>query len=118
MYELFTINVIIILLDIALLALEYRGLRTLERAFKSFIYSVKLKLEFAVLGKLVNLVQSSTRTLSSTLADVDSFVSPARTNSEATPSQNDQMPEWVAKLETHPVVHVEHAPAQRSPFFA
>ncbi|EXJ75488.1 uncharacterized protein A1O5_02184 [Cladophialophora psammophila CBS 110553] len=103
MWELLTINAIIILMDIALLSLEYKGLRTMERAFKSFIYSVKLKMEFAVLGKLVNLVQSSTRALSNALADVDSF----RTPSTATHSQqNDQMPDWMAKLESRPI-HIE-----------
>ncbi len=105
MWELFTINAIIILMDIALLALEYKGLRSLERAFKSVIYSVKLKMEFAVLGKLVNLVQSSTRTLSATLGDVDSF----RTPSTAVDStRDDRMPDWLVKVEAHPV-HVEHA---------
>ncbi|OQV05748.1 hypothetical protein CLAIMM_10426 [Cladophialophora immunda] len=109
MWELFIINAIIILMDIALLSLEYKGLRTMERAFKSFIYSVKLKMEFAVLGKLVNLVQSSTRTLSNALADVDSF----RTPSSAHSQPNDQMPDWMAKLESRPV-HVEHVEPHRT----
>lgn len=105
MWELFTINAIIIVMDIGLLALEYRGLRALERAFKSFIYSVKLKMEFAVLGKLVNLVQSSTRTLTATLGDVDSFRTPSTAASQP---HDDRMPDWLAKVESRPV-HVEHA---------
>jgi len=104
MWELFTINAIIIIMDIGLLALEYRGLRSLERAFKSVIYSVKLKMEFAVLGKLVNLVQSSTRTLSATLGDVDSFRTPSTAVAQ---TRDDRMPDWLVKAESHPV-HVEH----------
>jgi len=105
MWELFTINAIIIVMDIGLLALEYKGLRALERAFKSFIYSVKLKMEFAVLGKLVNLVQSSARTLSATLGDVDSFRTPS---TAAEQTLDDRMPDWLVKVESHPV-HIEHA---------
>ncbi|KAJ5190866.1 uncharacterized protein N7498_009851 [Penicillium cinerascens] len=58
MYELLTINFVIILLDIALLALEYLGYYSLQTTLKSMVYSIKLKLEFGVLGKLVSLVQT------------------------------------------------------------
>ncbi|KAJ9610190.1 hypothetical protein H2200_004967 [Cladophialophora chaetospira] len=105
MWELFTINIIIVIMDIGLLALEYKGLRALERAFKSFIYSVKLKMEFAVLGKLVNLVQSSARTLSATLGDVDSFRTPSTAVEQ---THDDRMPDWLVKVESHPV-HIEDA---------
>ena len=71
---LFLINVLIILMDIGLLVLEYRNLYALERAWKPFIYSVKLKLEFVILGKLVDLVQSNKRNLSASLMDVNSMV--------------------------------------------
>ncbi|KIX98529.1 uncharacterized protein Z520_05830 [Fonsecaea multimorphosa CBS 102226] len=53
MWQLFTINIVIICLDIALLVIEYRNLHIPEVAFKGFCYSVKLKLEFGVLSKLV-----------------------------------------------------------------
>lgn len=55
MYELLSINFIIILLDSSLLVLEYWNLYYLQVSFKSLVYSVKLKLEFAVLGKLVSI---------------------------------------------------------------
>ncbi|OAG42660.1 hypothetical protein AYO21_03245 [Fonsecaea monophora] len=57
MWQLFIINVVIIVLDIALLVLEYRNLHVPEVAFKGFCYSVKLKLEFAVLSKLVEVAR-------------------------------------------------------------
>ena len=50
-YQLFSINIIIVILDIALLAIEYKNLHIFEQCVKSFVYSVKLKLEFAILGK-------------------------------------------------------------------
>jgi hypothetical protein len=73
-WQLFTINVIIIAMDIALLVLEYRNLRVLEQAFKVVIYSIKLKLEFAILGKLVELVQQNGRSLSNAMLDIDTKV--------------------------------------------
>jgi len=106
MWELLSINVIIILMDIALLTLEYNKLRAMERAFKSVIYSVKLKLEFAVLGRLVDLVQSSHRTLSDAFADVNSFVDNSRPLSNTQSSspvmtrrKSETVPDWMAKLE-------------------
>ncbi|KAF2501438.1 hypothetical protein BU16DRAFT_199769 [Lophium mytilinum] len=64
MFQLFFVNVIIIILDIALLALEYKNLLVLEQGFKSVIYAAKLKLEFAILGKLVSVVQNNDRSQS------------------------------------------------------
>jgi hypothetical protein len=84
MWQLFSINVVIILLDIGLLAIEYRDLHVLEQTFKSFIYSVKLKLEFTILSKLVEFSKSTQRTLSNALADTDDFVTDARTKSDMT----------------------------------
>ncbi|RAH49174.1 uncharacterized protein BO95DRAFT_439913 [Aspergillus brunneoviolaceus CBS 621.78] len=57
MYQLVAINLIIIFLDLGLLVIEYRDLYIMETMIKGVIYSVKLKLEFAVLGKLVLLVR-------------------------------------------------------------
>ncbi|KAH6715765.1 hypothetical protein BKA61DRAFT_333304 [Leptodontidium sp. MPI-SDFR-AT-0119] len=54
MWELGVINVVIVILDIALLALEYLGFSVLEQVFKAVAYSYKLKMEFAILGKLVD----------------------------------------------------------------
>lgn len=105
MWQLFSINVIVIILDIGLLAVEYRNLHVMEQTFKAFVYSVKLKLEFAILNKLVEFSRSSQRTLSNALADTDDFVSAARTNSDTTKVANqpanlaDSRPEWMDEVE-------------------
>ena len=57
MWELLVINLVIIALDIALLTLEYLGLSVLEQVFKGTAYSFKLKMELAILGKLVSMAQ-------------------------------------------------------------
>ncbi|KAF3491590.1 uncharacterized protein GIQ15_01107 [Arthroderma uncinatum] len=56
MYQLLGINLIFIVMDLALLSTAYANLYVIETTIKAMIYSVKLKLEFAVLGKLVHLV--------------------------------------------------------------
>ncbi|KAF7133646.1 hypothetical protein CNMCM5793_004938 [Aspergillus hiratsukae] len=58
MYQLVAINLIIILMDLGLLVVEYMNKYIMETMLKGVIYSIKLKLEFAVLGKLVYLVHN------------------------------------------------------------
>jgi hypothetical protein len=57
MYQLLTINVLIIIMDLALLSVEFANLYLIETTLKGVVYSIKLKMEFAVLGKLVQLVR-------------------------------------------------------------
>ncbi|KAJ5112280.1 hypothetical protein N7532_000325 [Penicillium argentinense] len=61
MYLLVCINIAIIALDVALLSIEYASLLILETVLKGVIYSIKLKLEFAILGRLVKFVRSDQR---------------------------------------------------------
>ncbi len=59
MYQLLAINLLIIAMDLGLLGLEAASLYILETIVKGFLYSVKLKLEFAILNKLVKFVGKS-----------------------------------------------------------
>ena len=64
MYQLIAINALIIIMDLGLLGLECASLYIMETIFKGFLYSLKLKLEFAILSKLVQFVgkgEGSTR---------------------------------------------------------
>ena len=56
MWQLAAINVFIIVMDIALLAVEFANFYQIETTLKGMIYSIKLKLEFGVLSKLVKVV--------------------------------------------------------------
>jgi hypothetical protein len=58
MYQLLAINFIIIVMDISLLTLEFNGLFITQTVLKCFFYTVKLKLEIAVLSRLASFVQS------------------------------------------------------------
>ena len=54
-FNLFAVNLACILMDIALIAIEYANFYMYQTTLKAAIYSIKLKLEFAVLGKLVKI---------------------------------------------------------------
>ncbi|KAF7716353.1 Uncharacterized protein PECH_000136 [Penicillium ucsense] len=69
MYQLIGINCAIIAMDLMLLVLEYANFYAVQITLKGFVYSLKLKLEFAVLGRLVDLIQGSRQPLSLVLAD-------------------------------------------------
>lgn len=58
MHQLVLINIAIIIMDMGLLGMEYASLFLLETITKSVFYSIKLKLEFAILSRLVKFVAS------------------------------------------------------------
>jgi hypothetical protein len=53
--QLAIINVLFILMDAAIVSFQYAGLFHVHVSFKAMVYSVKLKLEYAILGKLVHM---------------------------------------------------------------
>ncbi|RHZ69806.1 hypothetical protein CDV55_106050 [Aspergillus turcosus] len=84
MYELIAINLIMVLLDVALLVLEYLGLYTLQVTLKAAVYSVKLKLEFGVLRKLVSLVHAPQVSSTTDIDDYPTFVDPTQITGDLT----------------------------------
>jgi hypothetical protein len=59
MTHLILVNVIIVILDITILALEYAGMYDVQTAYKALVYSAKLKMEFSILNKLVEIIQGA-----------------------------------------------------------
>ena len=55
MIELLSINIWICVMDIALLVVEYQNRHVIEQTLKGVVYSTKLKLEFAILRKLISM---------------------------------------------------------------
>ena len=53
--QLLAVNVTCILMDIALMVIEFMNFYIFQTTLKATLYSIKLKLEIAVLGKLVNI---------------------------------------------------------------
>ncbi|KAL1303303.1 hypothetical protein AAFC00_006708 [Neodothiora populina] len=56
MWEIAAVNIAIIVADIALVSVEFADLYQIQITLKGMIYSIKLKLEFGVLSKLVKTV--------------------------------------------------------------
>ena len=57
--QLLIINVFILILDVAVVGTEYAGYYAVQVMFKPVAYSIKLKLEYAILGKLVEIAKSA-----------------------------------------------------------
>jgi hypothetical protein len=55
MMHLIGVNCLVITLDITILALEYAGLYDIQTSYKALVYGAKLKLEFSILNRLVEL---------------------------------------------------------------
>lgn len=58
MLHLIYVNILIIFMDITLLCTEYADLYEIQITFKGTLYSIKLRLEFAVLNSLMSLTRS------------------------------------------------------------
>ncbi|KAI3390451.1 hypothetical protein diail_9632 [Diaporthe ilicicola] len=59
MNHLIWVNILVILLDVSILALEFTNLFEVQTAWKPLVYSIKLKLEFSILNRLVSLSQGT-----------------------------------------------------------
>ncbi|KAF1997744.1 hypothetical protein P154DRAFT_565220 [Amniculicola lignicola CBS 123094] len=57
MWQLVAMNVLLLILDTALLIVEFENFYMIQTTFKSLVYSVKLKVEFGVLSQIVSVVQ-------------------------------------------------------------
>lgn len=105
MWQLFFINVIIIIFDIGLLAIEFMSMHVFQQTIKGFTYSVKLKLELAVLNKLVELSTSNMGSSALTLSNTNEFLDPTKTVwdiTRFTPAFSSSMhtyPKWMSDLE-------------------
>ncbi|OJI99696.1 hypothetical protein ASPVEDRAFT_39071 [Aspergillus versicolor CBS 583.65] len=83
MYELLAINTITMILDIAVISVEYLNHYSVQVCLKVFVYSVKVKLEFAVLGRLVAITKTR-RTKQADRVRRTSFIRNANTFSDFT----------------------------------
>jgi len=91
MKHLIWVNVTIIVLDITLLAFEYAGLYVLQVTYKAAVYSIKLKMEFSILNRLLDLfqgrvVESFSEPLSNTRSGKITFGSLWKSRKSAAPA--------------------------------
>lgn len=79
--QLLAVNAACILMDIALMAIEFKNFYIYQTTLKATLYSIKLKLEIAVLGKLVNIAHQhmwQSSSFHTAGGQYPSFVDPAR----------------------------------------
>lgn len=106
------INFIIILLDIALLAVEFANFYQIETTLKGMIYSIKLKIEFGVLSNLVDVVTDKherykkvsniniNKKFGVYSEDVESFTSIRKASANLNADENIMYPDW--RVESEP----------------
>lgn len=107
LHQLLTINIIILMLDIAIVVIEYVGYYAVQVMFKPVAYSIKLKLEYAILGKLVAIAQGSHTynddELPSSTSEINSFPSSQETPTRPRPGpRSRRMYSFPWFLETSP----------------
>ncbi|KAM0497352.1 hypothetical protein ACHAP8_006843 [Fusarium lateritium] len=64
LHKLFAINIAIVIMDVAMIVIELMDFYVWEQGIKLVTYSIKLKLEFAVLSELIEFVRSRSGTQS------------------------------------------------------
>ncbi|KAH7113732.1 hypothetical protein B0J11DRAFT_445735 [Dendryphion nanum] len=55
--HLIVVNIVVLLFDISLLAVQFSGMYMIQTTYKTAVYSIKLKIEFSVLNRLVNIIK-------------------------------------------------------------
>lgn len=71
--QLLIVNLAMILMDAAIIGVQYSGLFDIHVTLKALAYSIKLKMEYAILGKLVHFTEMSHST-NSAPTDLSDFV--------------------------------------------
>jgi hypothetical protein len=100
-----------ILMDAAIIGVQYSGLFDIHVTLKALAYSIKLKLEYAILGKLVHFTEMSHST-NSAPTDLSDFV-------DLSFHQNNQRPpaadsESQARFLTTPDTFDQRGPSKQS----
>ncbi|KAG0159905.1 hypothetical protein PDIDSM_7432 [Penicillium digitatum] len=85
--QLLIVNVVMIVMDAAIIGVQYSGLFDIHVTLKAMVYSVKLKLEYAILGKLVHITEVSGS--SSAPTDLSDFVDLSIHQARATQPDSD-----------------------------
>jgi hypothetical protein len=115
-YQLIIINLIIIGMDLGLLVAEYKNFYIMETMLKGAVYSIKLKLEFAVLGKLIHLVRNHVWKAESFSgpSELPDFVDATRVTSDLTHAAptvtRDRGPSWMDADDVS-IAMFEHSPS-------
>lgn len=59
LHHLVSVNILVIILDFSILGLEFANLFEIQTSWKPLVYSIKLKVEFSILSRLVKLTRNA-----------------------------------------------------------
>ncbi|RDL31805.1 uncharacterized protein BP5553_09207 [Venustampulla echinocandica] len=93
--HLILINIIVLIFDATLLGTEYSGNFKIQVTYKPAIYSIKLKLEFSVLNRLVDVVKNKELAVRSPSDNRNSFPLNFATNTMGSPANSRSMDDAV-----------------------
>ncbi|KGO64637.1 hypothetical protein PITC_093640 [Penicillium italicum] len=102
--QLLIVNVVMIMMDAAIIGVQYSGLFDIHVTLKAMVYSIKLKLEYAILGKLVHITEVSGS--SSAPTDLSDFVDLSLHQARTTQQDNEiftENPEYGPHTRRKPV---------------
>ncbi|CAG8890516.1 unnamed protein product [Penicillium egyptiacum] len=93
--QLLVINILILVLDISVVAIEYVGYYAVQVLFKPVAYSIKLKLEYAILGKLIAVARGGTdsQEMHSSMREIN--------ETGSFPSDRERTPNWESSMRDH-----------------
>jgi hypothetical protein len=77
--HLILVNVVVLVFDITLIATQFSGHYEIQTTYKTAVYSVKLKIEFSVLNRLIHVVKDDRRVDGN--LPLDTFISSKKTRS-------------------------------------
>ncbi|KAJ5297708.1 hypothetical protein PENANT_c005G04742 [Penicillium antarcticum] len=86
--QLLIVNIVMILMDAAVIGVQYSGFFDIHVTLKAMVYSIKLKLEYAILGKLVVITEMGGSNSAPT--DLSDFVDLSFHNNSATPQPDSE----------------------------
>ncbi|KAE8154442.1 hypothetical protein BDV25DRAFT_172092 [Aspergillus avenaceus] len=77
LWQLLIINLVIIILDVAVVAVEFTGYYGMQVMVKPVAYSIKLKLEYAILGKLIKLAKGPSSDPEALSSSLETYTGPS-----------------------------------------
>ncbi|BCS18879.1 uncharacterized protein APUU_11707S [Aspergillus puulaauensis] len=80
--QLLAMNIVVLIIDLVVVIVEYIGFYAVQVMFKPVAYSIKLKLEYAVLGRLVQIAQGGSAATSGGAPGFDTILPSSAYGSE------------------------------------
>ncbi|KAJ5631080.1 uncharacterized protein N7484_011180 [Penicillium longicatenatum] len=109
--QLLVVNLAMVLMDASVIAVQYTGMSDIQFTLKAMVYSVKLKLEYAILNKLV--VFAEKMSSNSNPTDLSDFVDLSFRPNQP-PADSDSQARIIKDLDQNAAIQGIRAPSKQS----